>query len=138
MKKLFLTKELDSINLVMSYLGYKEEDKKLIYKERYALVKYNKDNVNEEDKKHTIRSHSPFLFIVIALVIAFIFATVFLVLNFTYLDKTNKLTYFFILMLPAFLFVLIATILSLRRYFNSIHNLEAVSYIILKVKKGDK
>ena len=114
MKKLFLTKELDSINVVMSYLGYKEEDKKLIYKERYALVKYNKDNVNEEDKKHTIRSHIPFLFIVIALVIAFIFATVFLI------------------------FVLIATILSLRRYFNSIHNLEAVSYIMLKIKKGDK
>ena len=137
MKKLFLSSELDSNNTVMNYLGYEETSRRYIFHNKYVIVNYKEGNNTKEDKKLIIRSHIPFPFLMIFLGIAFILATIFLILNLTYLDETNKISFFFMLMVPAFVFIIIGTLFSLMRYFNSIHNLESVSYIMSKIKKGD-
>lgn len=138
MKKIHLTKELDSNEFIMQYLGYKKISSSKFIFPKYTLVNYELKEghkVNEEDQKHMIRSTIPFFFITILLVIAFILATTFLILNFTYLNESNKLDFFFMLMVPAFFFILGATALSLIRYFITYHNLETVAYIMSKVKK---
>lgn len=139
MKKLYLTKEIDSINLALSQLGIVEKSRKSLFSNKYVWVNYEISKpLSNEDKKHIIHSHIPFAFVVVFLVIAFILATVFLILNFTYLDKDNKLSFFFMLMLPAFISLLIGSALSIIRYFNSIRNLESISYIMSKIKKEEK
>ena len=139
MKKLYLTREIDSINLALSQLGIKEKSRKNLFFDKYVWLDYEISKpLTSEDKKHIIHSHIPFMVVVIFLAIAFILATVFLILNYTYLNENNKLTFFFILMLPAFISLLLGSALSIIRYFNSIRNLESISYIMNKIKKEEK
>lgn len=137
MKKLYLEKEIDSINKVLSLLGYEEIKRHKTLFKGYLLVEYrsNDDNSIQQDRLYMIRSTIPFFFVVLSSVFAATLATIFLILNFAIGASFDRLTYFFILMVPAFIFILISTLLSLKRYFDSLHNLEAIASISLLEKE---
>ena len=140
MKKLLNNKEIESLNLVINALGYKEESRKQsLYKNMTRVTYIKEKDVNPSlIKQYMIRSSIPFIYIVISSILAFILATVFIILTFALKGQVSTLDLFFMLMLPAFIFILVATILSLKRYFDIIHNYQSVAAIKTIIKEADK
>lgn len=135
MRRLFLDVEIDSYNELLTLQGYEETKRKRSLIKGYSYVYYEKKKeVDPRYNQYVIKSSIPTLYMIIPLVIAFILATTFLILNFT-LKDFDKLLFFFSLMLPAFLFVLTATLLSIFKYFNNVHNIDMAAKIMLLKKE---
>ena len=130
MKKYILTKNVNEFNEIITILGYEQVTRKKTIFKSIESVSYKKVN-NSINKmvvdKYMIRSEIPFFYIILSTVIAVLLASTYLILNFTLKDNFDKLSYFFILMLPAFIMILLATSLSFLRYFNELRNLNSLA-----------
>lgn len=135
MKLYIADTDITSYNEVIKFQGYEEIKRKKSLIKGYSYVFYEKKmDVNPIYEQYKFKNAVPTIYMIICLAIAFILATTFLILNFT-LPNFDKLLYFFILMLPAFLFLLVGTLFSLFKYFNNIHNLDTLSKIMLAKKE---
>ena len=140
MKKLLINKEIESSTLVINALGYKEESrKKSIYKNMTRVTYIKEKDVNLSlIKQYMIRSSIPFIYVIISSILAFILATIFVILVFVLKGQVPTLNLFFMLMLPAFIFILVATLLSLKRYFDIIHNYQSIANLPNIIKEVNK
>lgn len=141
MKKFVKNSEIDIFNKLVELLGYQKINVKKVPFEELSLVSY-KEERNDDDlsllrHEYLPMSTPPFILVVISIIFAIGLATTFLLINILNKD-IDKLLYFFILMLPAFIFMLLATFISFRRYFATLKNIERYAYIPHLEKKISK
>ena len=141
MKKLFNSTDIDKYSKIYTLLGYKEVKRSSTPFKGISLVSYQKERDIPHFKslkdRYAPYGTIPFVFVIFSAAIAIILATVFLIFNFKG-DDGNKLTYFFMFMLPAFFFILLATGISFYRYFTEMKNMERVVAIPLLEKEVNK
>lgn len=138
MRKLYIAKDVDKNSLVLKALGYKEiNNSPSIYK-GYRRVEYEKE-IDFFDRsivaKYIPRSNIPFIYVILCLIFALLIATTYFVLVFTLKENFDRLTYFFIMMIPAFILVLGGAILSFKRYFDILHNMQCIASTTLLMKE---
>ena len=141
MRKLYKSSEADNLNEVVLALGYEEISRKKFITDNLVTIEYKKKegiNYPHLEREYMIRSFIPFISVIIPLVIALILVTTYLFLNICIKGDFDKLLYFYILMLPGFLMIIVASGISLWRYFSLLHNLKAVAALPLIKKEIDK
>lgn len=141
MKKFFANPDIDNYSKIYTLLGYKEIKRKKTPFKNLSLVTYKKEkdipNYKILKDRYAPYGTIPFFFVILCAVVAFILATIFLVMTFTS-KEDDKLLYFFSFMLPTFFFVLLATGISFYRYFVELKNIERVVAIPLLEKEVNK
>ena len=141
MVKLFRNSDIEAFTPIMKLLGYKETKRsKTIFKDT-SLVTYKveKEVKNQSLLKGKYMPYStiPFFFVILFAIFAIALATAFLIITITNKDA-DKLFYFFTLMLPTFLCTLIATGLSMCRYFLELKNIQRMADVTLLKKELEK
>ena len=138
MKKLYVTSDVDKFSKIHSLLGYKEVKRKKSVFKNTSFVTYEKvkevPNYKVLKDKYAPYSTVPFFFVILLAALAVSCATTFLILNIVFKDL-DKLLYFYLLMLPTFLFTISATGLSFYRYFIELKNIQRVAAIPLLEKE---
>lgn len=133
--------EIDIYIKLMNALYYKEVKRNKVPFEELTRVKFKSEKNDEEitslRRSYLPLSTPPFFLVILFVVLAIIFATAFLILNIANLD-INQMLFFFVLMIPAFIFMLSATFISFRRYFATLKNIERFAYIVTLEKKMNK
>ena len=141
MKKLFNNTDIDKYSKIYSLLGYKETKRMNTPFKGISLVSYQKEkdipNFKSLKDRYAPYGTIPFIFVIFSAAIAIILATLFLIFNFKG-EEGDKLTYFFMFMLPAFFFILLATGISFYRYFIELKNMERVVATPLLEKEVNK
>ena len=141
MKKFVKNTEIELFDKLMNALAYKKLNEKKIPFENLSLITYQSEKEDNETislrHEYLPMSTPPFSLVILFIVLALALATSFLVLNIIN-KEIDKMMYFFILMLPAFIFMLLATFISFRRYFATLKNIERFAYIPTIEKKMNK
>lgn len=142
MKRIFLTNEADAYIEIINLLGYKTKSNKKSLIKGFSVSSFEKvDNSPLSDefiKQYMPKSIYPLFYSIVLVIIAILLATAFLVLNFTVINDYNRLIYFFSLMVPTFLLIMGATILSFFRYFNTLRNIRCLASKALILKEKEK